>query len=241
MVRGTLELLNSEIRVGDRGVCVGFLGSQCRLRDSRLNAPRGAAVSWRLPQSAELQMENCEVVGEYCIAALVDAAGPSYQGELKVAKSTFRGGRLLDLRGAAGAKHRFQSLLDHCHLDVQDVVVLDWSLAGPRALERPTLQESGDQIRRMLQWREKNNRYPAQVRFLAHDSPRLPIARIANSPNDIATWEAFWRLDPTASFQGEPREGDATSIGANLTIPTSDRPDEQVQDASSSDSEDLLP
>lgn len=239
--RGELELIDCVIRISDRNVCLGMIGSACRLRNTRLNAPRGVGVSWRLQEAAELRLDNCEVVAEYGIAAMVDAAaGASYEGNLAIMRSTLRGGRLLDLRGAIGPKHQIQSTLEQCRVDVQHVVVLDWSLAGPRALERPSLQESADQIRRVLRWREKRNAYAAKLRFLAHDSPRLLIAEIAGAPTDLPAWEAFWRIGATESVQGETPGINSSQFGADLSTDPSASTSDAVQDASTTEGEDLL-
>jgi hypothetical protein len=54
----------------------------------------------------------------------------------------------------------------------------------------------------MFLWQEEENLYGTNTKFLSWQSPRQRVGVVPDSPQDIASWEAFWNRPGTGSRQG---------------------------------------
>ncbi len=217
-VTGELELTHCIVTVAQRNTCLRWTGSRCDVSHSRLTAPQGVALAWRPKAAAKLEISESELTADSCLSVATDASQfAANVCDVTLTSNTFSGDRMLRLRGAGGPKYRLAVAVERNRFDVKHLLVMDWTQRGPRGLERPGGQELRNRLPRFISWREKENLYAAQSKFVSHESLALRLAGIDGAPADVATWERFWGNTATGSLQGDVPEAERARFGAGTS------------------------
>jgi hypothetical protein len=207
---GTLQLERCELTVGQRDACIAVFGGSCTLNNTRFLAQDGLCVAWRPSAGDRLQVQNCVLTGQCCLAVSGDDQAGKLPASLQLSQSTWQGKKGLQLNVANAQRFSLAVQTDHNLFAVDHLLVLYWPFKGPRSVMSPGLDLLRGRLREMITWQEQENHYGATTQFLSRQSPRQPLTPVDDGPKDVASWEAFWNRPGSGSLKGadaasEPR------------------------------------
>jgi hypothetical protein len=215
---GTLRLEHCELTVGWRDTAVFVVGASCRLANTRITAIDGLCMAWRPRAGERLDLENCFLAGQCCLALNCDSEAGDLPATLDLTQNTWQGRKGVHLNVAGPPRLSLSIRADHNVFAVDRFLVLFWPFSGRRGAVSPNAELVRRNLRKMITWQERENLYGAATRFLARQSPRQRLSDIDNSPADVASWEAFWNRPASGSVQGADATQDLRGkVGADET------------------------
>jgi hypothetical protein len=205
---GTLRLDRCELTVGQRDACIAVFGGGSILGNTRLLAEDGLCVAWRPRAGDRLQVQNCVLTGQCCLAVACEDQAGKLPASLQLSQSTWQGKKGVQVNVANAQRVSLVVRTDHNLFAADHLLVLYWPFKGPRAVMSPDLGFLRGRLREMITWQEQENHYGATTVFLSRQSPRQPLTPVDDSPKDVAAWEAFWNRPASGSVQGGKVQGD---------------------------------
>jgi tRNA A-37 threonylcarbamoyl transferase component Bud32 len=205
---GTLRLDRCELTVGQRDACIAVFGGGSVVINTRLLAEDGLCVAWRPRAGDRLQVQNCVLTGQCCLAVACEDQAGKLPASLQLSQSTWQGKKGVQVNVANAPRVSLVVRTDHNLFAADHLLVLYWPFKGPRAVMSPDLGFLRGRLREMISWQEQENHYGATTVFLSRQSPRQPLTPVDDSPKDVAAWEAFWNRPASGSVQGGKVQGD---------------------------------
>jgi serine/threonine-protein kinase len=227
---GMLRVNYCDISVSRNAVCLRVAGADCDLQNSRLSASSGLCVAWRPAAHERLRLQNCVLSGECCVSIVDTRGAAALPAAVEIARNTWQARKGMNMVVSPWQMGACEVSMSRNLLAVDHLLVMFWPLRGPKSVQAPSLQFLRRVLREMFVWQEQETLYGANTRFLSWQSPRQRVGAVPDSPQDIASWEAFWNRPGTGSRQGTA-EDLRGNVGADESLVGPGEPYDKTRNA----------
>jgi len=211
---GTLRLDHCELTVGWRDTGIYLERASCFIANTRLNAQNGLCMAWWPRAGHHLDIQNCVLTGQCCLALKCDADPGDLPATLNLSQSTWDGKKGLHLNVSAASRLPLAIRSDHNLFAVNYLMVLSSPVAARRGVKSLGPNYMRSRLQKMIAWQEQENHYGAATQFLARQPLGQAIMLIDEAPTNVAAWEDFWNRPASGSVQGAEAKELRGKVGA---------------------------